>query len=86
MEEIMAYSITDLAKKEKVTRPTIYAKKDRYVWVRFVNARAKYQKKNWVQEKPYTVQYIRMEDIEKLLEKNNLKFKKSWWQNKSLKK
>lgn len=77
MEEIKAYTITDLAKKERVSRPTIYAKEDKYIWVKFWNSRAKYQKKNWIQEKPYTVQYIRVEDIQKIFKKKNISEKKS---------
>lgn len=80
MKEIKAYTITQLAKKEKCTRQTIYNNQEKYVWVQFENSKARLQCKNWLQEKPYTTKYIRMEDIQKLLEKNNLKFKKSWWQ------
>lgn len=80
MDEIKAYTITELAKKDGISRMTIYRNTDKYIGVQFKNSKAKLQCKNGYQEKPYTVKYIRVEDVKKILDKKNLPEPKSLWQ------
>lgn len=72
MKDIKAYSITELAKKDNITRPTVYTlleKGERYIAVKFETWRAKKDCKLWKQSNPYSIRYIRLEDVKELLNK-----------------
>ena len=83
MDEIKAYNIKDLAKKEKCTPPTIYKYMDKYIAVQFKNGRAKRWVKEGTQGHPYSVRYIRVEDVKKILKKLDSTKKKNDNNNKS---
>ena len=73
-DEIKSYTLTELCEKDHTTIPTIKkgSIKRNYIKARFENSKAKMQCKNGLQKKPYTIKYIRLKDIERIIEKN-------WW-------
>ncbi len=85
-DEIRSYTLTELCKKDNTTIPTIkkWSIKRNYIKVRFENSKAKMQCKQWYQKKPYSIKYIRLKDIERVIEKYGWKIifrnDKSLWQ------
>lgn len=85
-DEIKSYTLTELCEKDKTTIPTIKngSIQRNYIKVRFENSKAKLQFKQWYQKKPYSIKYIRLKDIERVIKKYwwQIVFRddKSWWQ------
>ena len=72
--EIESYSLKDLAETEGRARQTIKTS-PRYIGVRIYSERTTRRCEKWYQIKPYTVRYIRLEDIKKALKgKINIDF------------
>lgn len=69
--EIKSYTLKELCEKDSTTAPSVrnWKIKDQYFKVQFEHTQAKYRYENWKQAKPYSIRYIRREDIKDIIEK-----------------
>lgn len=69
--EIKSYTLKELCEKDKTTKPSIknWKIKDQYFKVQFTNAQATASYKRWTTKKPYSIRYIRREDLKEIIEK-----------------
>lgn len=67
IEDIKAYKLSDLEKKEKLNRLTIKKRELEYIPIAFENAQASTRFRRGIQKSPYSIRYIRLKDIEKYL-------------------
>lgn len=68
MEEIKAYTLSEIAKKEDKAAITIKAHPETYIPIRIESKRLATRKKNWEQKKDYTIRYVKRRDITKFLD------------------
>lgn len=66
MDEIKSYTQVELAALEWKSRQTI-KNSIRYIPVQFYNSQAKSRVNAGIQKNPYTIRYIKLDDIKKLL-------------------
>ena len=68
MEEIKAYTLSEITKKEDKAAITIKAHPETYIPIRIESKRLATRKKNWEQKRDYTIRYVKRRDITKFLD------------------